>query len=212
MFVLDASGSVGPTNYQRVRDYTFNYTESLLRGNQDSRVGVIVYSSSASVEIELDFLDNNNTQEALLEEIRNLPYFTGGTNTPEGLCLLMFRPWRESVSVLRIAIVLTDGMSNVRSTSCRSESGAQGTVSSTAQEIHTFEPPITVFAVGVANFVEQELNTIATSPDLVDMLDSFDQGLLLQNQQFRSYFICFRGIIKHKNILITISSPFSPYK
>ena len=192
MFVLDSSGSIGEESYQRMREYTFNYTEGLLNGNSDSRVGVILYSRSARVEIDLDFL-NNNTQEELLERIRNLPYIRPGTNTPEGLCLLKFRPWRESVSVLRIAIVLTDGMSNQLSTNCTSESGGSGTVNSTAREIHSFEPPITVFAVGVANFAEEELNVIATSPDLVDRLDSFDQRLLLQNQQFRSYFICFRG-------------------
>jgi len=55
-----------------------------------------------------------------------------------------------------------------------------------------------VFAVGVANYVLEELNTIATSPELVDELDSFN--LLLQNQQSRSYFICFKGTARQNGL------------
>ena len=192
MFVLDSSGSIRAGNFIKVKEYVHNYTVSLLSGGADSRVGVIQYSSSARVDIDLDFL-TNNTQESLLEEIRNLTYLSSSTNTPEGLCLLKFRPWRQDVSVVRIAIVLTDGRSNQPSISCTSPDGDGGTVNSTAQEIHSFEPPIIVFSVGVANYVEAELNAIATSPYLVDRLESFDNRLLLQNQQSGAYFICFRG-------------------
>lgn len=195
MFVLDSSGSIGAENFTKVKEYVHNYTESLLSGGADSRIGVIQYSNSASVDIDLDFL-TNSTQERLLEEIGNLPYLSQATNTPEGLCLLKSRPWRQDVSVLRIAIVLTDGMSNQDSTSCNTSNGDMGTVNSTAQEVHSFRPPITVFSVGVANYVEEELNIIATNPYLVDRLESFDNRLLLQNQQAGTYFICFRG--KHK--------------
>ena len=192
MFVLDSSGSIREENYQRVRDYTLNYTKGLLNGNTGSRVGVVLYSDTADVEIELNFLDSRS-QDQLLERIRNLRYISRYTNTPEGLCLLKVMPWRRDVSVLRIAIVLTDGRSNRFSAQCMDESGGPGTVSSTAREIHDLRPPVTVFAVGVANYVQEELEDIATSSSLVDTLESFDYRLLLQNQQFRSYFICFKG-------------------
>lgn len=188
VFVVDSSGSIGADNYQLVRDYVYNFTEGLLNGDTNSRVGIILYSDIADIEIELE-----TRRPALLEEIRNLTYIARFTNTPEGLCLLKSRPWRASVSVLRIAIVLTDGQSNRVSATCMQEGGEPGTLNSTTEEVHTFQPPITVFAVGVANFVEQELLTIASSPDLVDRLDSFDYRLLVQNQQSRSYFICFKG-------------------
>ena len=190
MFVLDSSGSIGTHNYQTVRDYAYNFTEGLLNGNSDSRVGVILYSTTASVEVELNFLSTRSPQE-LLTEIRNLTYIERATNTPEGLCLLKSRPWRNSVSVLRIAVVLTDGRSNRVSEMCRQDNGQSGTLASTTEEIHSFQPLVTVFAVGVANFVLEELNAIASSPLLVDNLTSFEN--LLQNQQARSYFICFKG-------------------
>ena len=190
VFVLDSSGSIGPDNYQIVRDYAYNFTENLLSGNSNSRVGVILYSDSANVEIEL-----NNTREPqeILQGIRNLPYLARYTNTPEGLCLLESMPWRSSVSVLRIAIVLTDGISNRESVHC-AQDGVLGTVNSTAARVHSLQPPVTVFAVGVSNYVIEELLVIATSPMLIDELDSFDYRLLLQNQRSRGYFICFKGM------------------
>lgn len=191
VFVLDSSASIGPTNYQIVRDYAHNFTENLLSGNSNSRVGVILFSDSASVEIEL-----NNTREPLeiLQGIRNLPYRERYTNTPEGLCLLESMPWRSSVSVLRIAIVLTDGMSNRGSVYCAQENGMLGTVNATAARVHSLQPPVTVLAVGIAGYVAEELLVIATNPLLIDELDSFDYRLLLQNQRSRGYFICFKGM------------------
>ena len=193
MFVLDSSGSIGIDNYQTVREYTSNFTEGLLNGNSDSRVGVILYSTTASVEVELDFLSIRTT----LTQIQNLRYISSYTNTPEGLCLLKFRPWRDIVSVLRIAVVLTDGRSNRESQTCPQENGVLGTVASTAEQIHSFQPLVTVFAVGVANFVLEELNLIASSQLLVDNLTSFEN--LQQNQQARSYFICFKSKL-HVNL------------
>lgn len=189
VFVIDSSGSIGADNYQHVREYTYNFTQGLLSGNADSRVGLILFSNTATVDISLNFTE----ETALLSEIRNLPYISGSTNTPEALCLLKTLDWRSSVSVLRTVVVLTDGQSNQYSTSCTDGNGGQGTVNSTATEVHNLEPPVTVFAVGVADYRLSELNVIATSPDLVDTLASFDYRLLLQNQHSRTYFICYKS-------------------
>lgn len=188
---MDSSDSIGAVNYQTVIDYTHNFTESLLSGgNSNSRVAVILYNSNASLEIP--FLSNSDD---LLADIGKLPYLSGGTNTPEGLCLLKDMPWRDDISVLRVAIVLTDGMSNEQSGTCRDETGQLGTVASTAREVHNIDPPLLVFAIGVGTeYVEDELHLIASRPTLVDELDSFHYTLLQQNIFFRSYFICFEGL------------------
>lgn len=190
VFVLDSSGSVGPENFETAKNYVYNFTEGLLNGDPSSRVGVIRYASGASVEMEL----RQREKQVLLQEIRNLLYVGGSTNTPEGLCLLKERPWRPSLSVLRIAIVVTDGESNQASPTCLQESGVPGTVDSVAEEIHSLHPPITVLAIGVADYDPAELRTIATDVRLVDYLETFDYRILQQNQQSRSYFICFRGM------------------
>lgn len=189
MFVLDSSGSVGHADFQTAKEYIYNFTESLLNGDTESRVGVIQYGSSASVEIELD----SREREMVLEAINDLTYIRGGTNTPEALCLLKDSPWRTDVSILRIAVVLTDGMSNEQSVTCMQESGQLGTLTSATEEIHSLDPPVTVFAVGVSNYVVEELHQIASDPQLVNELASFDYRLLVHNQQSLSYFICFIG-------------------
>ena len=184
VFVLDASGSVRNADFQAAKGYVYSFTESLLSGDSDSRVGVITYSDTASVNIELD----RRERETLLEEIHSLPYTGGYTNTPDALCLLKSRQWREDLSVLRIAVVLTDGRSNINSARC-----SPGTLNSTAQEVHSLHPPVTVFAIGVSNYLIGELFIIASDPLLVDELSGFDERLLEQNQRSRSYFVCFEG-------------------
>lgn len=163
MFVVDSSGSIGFHNYQLVKNYLRAYTRSLLSSNSSSRVGVILFSTRAQVEIGLEFVITRGPQ-ALLTKISNLRYIKGGTNTPDGLCLLKALPWRRSASVLRVAVVITDGKSGSSSNRCR------GNLRSTAADVHRLRPPVTVFAVGVGNYDRAELNTIATSPQLVDEL------------------------------------------
>lgn len=72
------------------------------------------------------------------------------------LSLLKTMDWRKSVSVLRTAIVLTDGESNMN----------EGTLINVAKEVHNLKPPVTVFAVSVGNnYSQEELDIIATNPD-----------------------------------------------
>jgi len=191
VFVLDSSLSITASSYQVVRDYTYNYTQFLLKGNTNNRAGVILFGDSASVPIDLDYAAKYGEQ-TLLSAIRRLPYLSQGTNTPQGLCLLAQRPWRDRISTLRLAIVLTDGLSNELSTSCPS---GGGTLAATARAIHDRIPQIVVSAIGVANYNLTELQLIATSNATVDLLSRFDPSLLEQNQYYRSYATCFKGML-----------------
>ncbi len=190
VFVVDSSGSIGSTNFQLVRDYVYNYTDNLLDRTKNNRVGIILYSSRARVEVSLDYL-NNNTKDDLLNRIQAVIYTGGATNTPEGICLLKTVKWRDSISTLRLAVVLTDGRSNRESRNC---GNGTNTLQTTAQEIHNRNPQIVVYAVGVDNAVEAELQIIATDNSTVDFIREFDPNLLEQNQYYRSYSACFKGI------------------
>jgi len=189
VFVLDSSGSIGEDNYQLVRDYTYNFTENLIANTTRNRVGIILYGDSARVELDLDYLANNTT-ENLLDRITELEYLREYTNTPEGLCLLKTMNWRNSISTLRLAVVLTDGRSNRESLSC---GNGTNTLQTVAREIHERTPQIVVSAIGVAFYVFSELQLIATSNSSVDMISEFDPDLLEQNQFYRSYSACFKG-------------------
>ena len=86
VFVLDASGSVGAPNFQRIREFLENIVLNLDIGPDDSQVGVIVFDSSAAVEISLN---THSDMNALLLAIAALPYTGGGTITATALNLVL---------------------------------------------------------------------------------------------------------------------------
>ena len=186
VFVLDASGSIGSINFDRVRNYTYSFAETLTEGtdSHQNRIGVILYSNTATVEIDLNSTLNQFQRKAdLLQAVRNLPYLGGGTNTPEGLCQLAAQPWRSGL-VLQLGIVLTDGQSNRQSIEC-------GTLEQAAEQAK--EQSILIYALGVGDGVDtDELQLIASGPHFVDHVDSFTEGLETA-RDVRSYEICFTG-------------------
>ena len=115
-FVLDASGSIGEENFERVRNFTSEIAGSFEIGPQGTQVGVIIYSQTAAFVFDLD--DNSNRDD-LLFNISQIPYISGGTATGDALYLLAteaFTPERgvrnSSFGLPHVGIVLTDGKSN----------------------------------------------------------------------------------------------------
>lgn len=165
IFVLDASGSIGRENFTRVRDFVSNYTSDLLSddGISNIRVGVISFSFFAYLEFGLA---QYSTRMEVLAAIGNIPYTHGGTNTADALRLLrgQFNSTEEA-GILRIAVVLTDGMSNDFSATVIE-----------AQNFHNMTPPVLVYAVGVgSNTNETELMHIASGQQFITNLDLFSQ-------------------------------------
>ena len=191
IFVLDSSGSVGSSDYQRVREFVKNFIMSISIGQDEDQVGVIIFSSDAQVVFNLNTYQN---QAQLLSAISSIPYISGSTNTAAALRQLIDEGFTEgggarldSKTVLRIAIVMTDGKSNVNA----------GDTPIAAERVHDFRPSILVYAVGVTSSVNQdELNEIATSPEFIENLESFDDSLLKEYQEERSYEICFKGMLR----------------
>ena len=189
IFVLDSSGSIGSGNYQKVREFVKNFIKSgITIGPNDDQVGVIIFGGNAQVVFNLNAYQK---ETQLLGAIDSIPYLSESTNTAAALRKLIDEGFTEgggarldSKTVLRVAIVMTDGKSNV--------SPSDTPVAAT--RVHNFRPSILVYAVGVTNSVNQEeLNEIATSPELVDNLDSFDTSLLKEYQEEQFYHICVKG-------------------
>ena len=184
MYVLDESGSIGARDFSQVRDFVYNFSHSLLQDSTQSRIGVITFDNSAVVHIELN---NSLGRDELLRQIAALPYDGGGTNTSFGLDLMRQQPWRDEVSVIRIAIVLTDGESNSR----------EDTVVA-ARAVHDHIPTIAVYAIGVGDGINEandyELRSvIASRPETYSHLDSFSTSEFTSVAASYSYQICFTG-------------------
>ena len=192
VFVLDSSGSINsddPTNYDKIKNYTRAFVDALIDGNsrgEGDRIGIVIYGSEGNVSLPLSESEHMD-KKAILKHIDSIPYFDESTNTADGLCRAIDQPWRDSLSVLRILVTLTDGMSNQVSSEC-------GTTSEAAELVHSNKPPLLSYVIGVANANEDELLMISSAPELIDHLDTFNMELFAAAQEARSYQICFTGM------------------
>ena len=163
VFVLDASGSIGSSNFVRMKDFVKSVVSNFEIGADKTRVGVIRYATSASIVIPL-----GSTDDSLLlnNSITNIIYTSGGTATHLALNLLdiAFSNARTSEGVPRVAVVFTDGQSNSPSLTIQA-----------AQAVHS--TGIVVYSFGIGNNVDNdELNAIASSSSNVFVISDFSPG------------------------------------
>lgn len=193
-FVLDGSGSIGSSNFEQVRRFETEFVSNLEIGPQDNQVGTIVFSSVGSIAFYLNSYNNSND---VLSAIQTIPYPSGSTNTPDGLCQMVRHGFTEangarptSAAVFRVAIVMTDGKSNERSSEC------QWDTLQAAAAVHALSPPVLVYVIGVTQNVNQEeLEAIATSPEDITYLDSFDKDILQEAQEEHIDEVCKTGTV-----------------
>ena len=177
--MLDKSESIGNDNFENVKVFVHNFTSNLLTDTTVNRVGVITFSTTGQVYIALN---STIEKDELLESITNLPYYYGGsTRTELGLELMRQQEWKNEISVLRLAIVLTDGQSDDRTATLNA-----------ASAVHSHKPPIVVYAIGVGgNTDPDELRAIASGVEFVAHLNSFDAD---STRDGYTYQICFTGM------------------
>ena len=175
MFVLDSSGSIGSTNFQKMRNFVNTVVNDLDIGPTRTQVGVIVFSSSASVSFHLNTYSN---RETLTSAVNSIPYLDSGTQTADALYLLInqgFVGARPKIQgVPRVAMVVTDGKSN------------DPALTVTAAEALRSVPSIMTYAVGIGSADRTELNTIASTRNnqkLVRYINSFDLAELERLQE-----------------------------
>lgn len=176
IFVLDSSGSVGSSNFQRVINFAVNLVRQLQIGPSNTQVGLIRFASSASALFHLNTYQNKSN---LLQAISAVRFISGGTDTAVALNTLLSefstvygaRPLQDGIP--RVAIVVTDGQSNNRTATIAA-----------ANNIHASN--IKAYAVGVgSNILSTELNAIASDPasQYVRLISTFDVNELNELQE-----------------------------
>ena len=186
MFVLDGSGSINVRNFEQVRRFVYNFSLEIIPRLSSqgiissSRVGITTFNETARQYIALN---STHEQSDLLHLIQDIPYFGGFTDTGAGLELMRRQEWRDDISVLRLAIVVSDGESN---------RGVPVEIAS--QAVHDHVPSIVVYAIGVGGGVDkEELQAIASRADTLSYLDSFSSSAFASVTESYSYQICFQG-------------------
>ncbi|MBN3325894.1 CO6A6 protein, partial [Atractosteus spatula] len=114
VFLVDGSTSIGETNFNEVRNFLYTFVEGLDVGLNKVRVGLAQYSD----EVYQEFLLNKySDKQDILEQMQNLQYRTGGTNTGKALEFMRTQYFTEEAGsratqgIPQVVIVITDGVS-----------------------------------------------------------------------------------------------------
>jgi uncharacterized protein YegL len=185
VFVMDESGSIGASNFEKMKQLAIDITDSFEIGPDRTRVAWISFASSARVVFHLN---DYSTKETLQNEIRGIVYRSGGTAIGEGLETLRtegFIGGRDNFDTPEVAIVVTDGLSNA---------GIDTSIA--AANLHR-ERNVNLFAVGVGAGVNTtELAIIASAgientQDHTQHIDGFIDKQLNTLQQLIRARTCF---------------------
>lgn len=148
VFILDGSYSVGPENFEIVKNWLVNITKNFEIGPKFIQVGMVQYNDYPILEIPLGSHDSG---ENLLAAIKSIQYLGGNTQTGKAIQFALDYLFAKSSRFLtKIAVVLTDGKS-------------QDEVKEAAEAAR--DNKITLFAIGVGvETEEEELRAIANKP------------------------------------------------
>lgn len=174
VFLVDGSSSIGPSNFQEVRLFLRSLASGLEVGPDKVRIGLAQYSDEPHQEF---LLKEHLEKTALLAALDSFPYRTGGTETGKAIDFLRTQYFtkeagsRADQRVPQIAVVITDGDST-------------DDVVVPARELR--KHGVIVFAIGVGNANQKELESIANRPskrfrftiDSFQALQRLTEGLL----------------------------------
>uniref|UniRef100_A0A3B4BD01 VWFA domain-containing protein n=1 Tax=Periophthalmus magnuspinnatus TaxID=409849 RepID=A0A3B4BD01_9GOBI len=157
VFIIDSSESVGPENFELVKDFMVSLMERLSISRQGAHVGLLLYSH---INMVIKSLQQQADQEHLRALVRRMPYLGEGTFTGSAIhgATRLFEEARPGVR--RVAVLLTDGQADPRDAMQFEE---------TATRAH--EAGIEIFVIGMLNHTdplyaefEAEMSTIASEP------------------------------------------------
>ncbi|KAJ8287543.1 hypothetical protein COCON_G00002020 [Conger conger] len=153
VFVIDGSKSIGPENFELVKQFVNHIVDSLQIGSRSTRVGLVQFASAVRTEFSLG---QHGTKKAVKEAVAAVRYMAMGTMTGLALRHLLEKSFEESegarppaAGVPRVAVLFTDGQS-------------QDYVSDHARSLK--DQGVEMYAVGVGKVAEKDLLEIASKP------------------------------------------------
>eukprot|EP00066_Takifugu_rubripes_P018296 XP_011607562.1 PREDICTED: collagen alpha-1(XXVIII) chain-like [Takifugu rubripes] len=158
VFVIDGSESVGPRNFELLKDFVNSLIDRVSVSQEATRIGVVLYSH---VNIVVASLQQRSSQNDLKASIRTMQYLGEGTFTGSAIhrANQLFQASRPGVR--KVALILTDGQADPRDMMPLDVSAAE----SHARGIETF-------VIGVMNETDPlyrhfsaEMKVIASDPE-----------------------------------------------
>ncbi|XP_014104620.1 PREDICTED: collagen alpha-1(XXVIII) chain-like [Pseudopodoces humilis] len=178
VFVIDSSESVGPENFEIIKDFVTALVDRVTVGRNATRIALVLYS----LEVRLEFgLNKYPTQQDVKRAIRKMQYMGEGTYTGTAIRKATQEGFSGArAGVRKVAIVLTDGQTDKR------EAVKLDLV---VREAHAAS--IEMYAIGIVNTSDptqdefvRELNLIASDPDREHMylIDDFNTLSALESK------------------------------
>ncbi len=151
-FLVDASSSVGEENFQHILNYIKTVLSTTDINGGKVKAAVLTYSTDVTVHVNLA---DHTTRTSLYAAIDRIPYLPGWTNTASGLSGArkdVFNQPGDRSGVVNVALIISDGISNVRSHSTVLEAD------------RLKDDGVYVMAVGVGHASHSEMNSIVSDP------------------------------------------------
>lgn len=166
--MIDSSESVGPDNYNVIKDFVNAMIDRASVSKDTTRVGVVLYSH---INIVVVPLGEEISRDEIKSRVRSMIYLGEGTFTGSAIqqANQAFKVARPGVR--KVAIIITDGQADKRDV-----------VSLDSAVLEAQRANIEMFVIGVVNqsdpFYEdfkKELNLMASEPDSehVFLIDNF---------------------------------------
>lgn len=170
VFVIDSSESVGPENFEIIKDFVIRLVDRTTVGRNATRIGLVLYS----LDVHLEFnLARYTMKQDIKHAIRKIPYMGEGTYTGTAIRKATQEAFFNARrGVRKVAIVITDGQTDKRE---------PVKLDLAVREAHAAN--IEMYALGIVNASDptqaeflQELNLIASDPDSEHMylIDDFN--------------------------------------
>ncbi|KAL3981224.1 hairy and enhancer of split 2/6/7 [Sarotherodon galilaeus] len=151
VFVIDGSKSLGPNNFELVKQFVNSIVDSLDISKTGTHVGLLQYSTKVRTEFTLG---QYSTAQHIKSAVNRMQYMGRGSMTGSALRHMFESSFSTKegarFNIPRVSIVFTDGRS-------------QDDVSEWATKAKN--SGITIYALGVGKAIEQELREIASEPD-----------------------------------------------
>uniref|UniRef100_A0A8C8J6Z1 Collagen alpha-1(XXVIII) chain n=1 Tax=Oncorhynchus tshawytscha TaxID=74940 RepID=A0A8C8J6Z1_ONCTS len=170
VFIIDSSESVGPENFEIIKDFVAALVDRVTVGHNATRIGLVLYSLEGKIEFNLA---RHMTKQDVKRAIRNILYIGEGTHTGTAIHKATQEAFYNSrKGVSKVAIVITDGQTDKRE---------PVKLDIAVREAHAAN--IEMYALGIVNTSDptqseflRELNLIASDPDSEHMylIDDFN--------------------------------------
>ncbi|KAM9342262.1 collagen, type XXVIII, alpha 2a [Pholidichthys leucotaenia] len=170
VFVIDSSESVGPENFEIIKDFVTRLVDRTTVGRNATRIGLVLYS----LDVHLEFnLARYTSKQDIKQAVRKMLYMGEGTYTGTAIRKATQEAFFSArVGVRKVAIVITDGQTDKRD---------PVKLDIAVREAHAAN--IEMYALGIVNSSDptqaeflRELNLIASDPDSEHMylIDDFN--------------------------------------